>query len=141
MQFKAALSRDLSTKSIFVLPSRKLRLEWESLVALIGDIRSTLRRDGAEIGVRDPQELTRLRQQLRKAIELENGTHIQLRLHKLEVSMEWVYSCIEQDIRDSMSGPTELRLLVAEFGVLDQQLQVGLMSVCLLPYICLGVVS
>ncbi len=133
MQFKAASSRDLSTKSIFALPTRKLRLEWEPLVAVIEDVRNTLRRDGAEIGVKDPQELTRLHQQLCKAIELENATHIQLKLHKLEVSMEWVYSCIEQDIRDSMSGPTELRLLVAEFGVLDQQLQVGLMNVGVLP--------
>ncbi len=81
--------------------------------------------------MKDPQELTRLRQQLRKAIEAENGAHIQLRLHELEMGMEWVYSCIEQDITDSMSGSTELRLLVAEFGFLDQQLQVGLMSVSL----------
>jgi hypothetical protein len=39
------------------------------------------------------------------------------------MDMERIYSCIEQDIKDSLGTTQEMKLLVAEFGMLDLQLK------------------
>ncbi|CAN0349746.1 unnamed protein product, partial [Laminaria digitata] len=52
-----------------------------------------------------------------------NNAKRQLQLHRIDVDMERICYYVEQEIRESTTtSPSEYRLLVAEFGLLDAQL-------------------